>query len=46
MPPNMAEQMRGVAEQMRSNPAMAEQMRNMMQNLDPQQFKMMVRCLQ
>ena len=42
MPPNMAEQMRGFAEQMRANPAMAGQMQSMMQNMDPQQFKMMV----
>ena len=39
----MAEQMRGMADQMRANPAMAEQMRSMMQGMDPQQFKMMVR---
>ena len=42
MPPNMAEQMRGMADQMRSDPAMAEQMRSMMQGLDPEQFKTMV----
>ena len=43
MPPNMAEQMRGMADQMRANPAMAAQMRSMMQGMDSQQFKMMVR---
>ena len=43
MPPNMAEQMRGMADQMRASPGMAEQMRSMMQGMDPQQFKMLVR---
>ena len=44
MPPDMGAQMRGMADMMRSNPAMAEQMRSMMSNMDPEQFKNMVRC--
>lgn len=45
MPPDMGAQMRGMADMMRSNPGMAEQMRSMMSNMDPEQFKNMVRCL-
>ena len=36
--------MGAMADMMRQNPAMAEQMRSMMQNMDPEQFKSMVRA--
>ena len=38
-------QMRGMADMMRQNPAMAAQMRSMMAGMDPEQFKNMVRAL-
>lgn len=46
MPPGMGAQMGAMADMMRQNPAMAEQMRSMMQNMDPEQFKSMVRAWQ